>query len=153
MRKGKYPNHRIHIHASSAAASASSGASASASLTVGPGLYLERSHMQAAQKKCSNHHSPQFPPTFATLVSQPIQTQPIMTCEAPPSSFWVYMCFTFFSPQEQPRHISWDCSLAGASASAMSSEAGEAGSWQWSSLSTCQASWVSCDSTNTKIIV
>ena len=70
--------------------------------------------------------------SFANLVSQPIQAQPTMTCEAPPSS-WVYLCFTQVSPQEQPRHNSSAaaCSSAGASASATASEAG---SWQWSYL-------------------
>ena len=41
--------------------------------------------MKAAQKKCRNYHSPQLLQTFATLFSQPIQAQPVMTCDATPS--------------------------------------------------------------------
>ena len=41
--------------------------------------------MKAAQKKCRNYHSPQLLQTFANLVSQPIQAQPVMTCDATPS--------------------------------------------------------------------
>ena len=70
MGKGRYPNLQ-YIHASSAAASASSVASASASLAWG--FYSWSGATCRLQKKCQNHHPPQLLPTFATLVSQPIQ--------------------------------------------------------------------------------
>ena len=93
-------------------------------------FFMERSHIKVAQKKVSKSSSSTTSANICNLCFSTYPARPIMTWEAPPSSY-VYVCFTQLSPQEQPRHNSSAaaCSSAGASASATASEAG---SWQWS---------------------
>ena len=85
LKEWEKENIRIHKHAWSAASSASSVASASASLAWG--FYSwSGATCRLQKKKCPNHLSPQLLPAFANPCFQPIQAQPVMTCDATPSS-------------------------------------------------------------------
>ena len=99
-------------------------------LPLHEGFIMAQSHVKAAQKKVSKSSFSTTSANICNLCFSTYPARPIMTWEAPPSSY-VYVCFTQLSPQEPPRHMSSvaACSSAGASASATASEAG---SWQWS---------------------